>query len=121
MGFKAKEDFIVDLAPDGLSASIRTWLSGQTQPTPAAIVAFDLSAGAMATRAAQAEKAAATASIDNGQLINGVRLERLIRALALVTLDEVNLIRANFTTPMSPRTAAQLVTAIKAKIALTAE
>lgn len=73
------------------------------------------------TAKAQAEKAAATASIDNGQLLTGQQYERLIRALALVVLDEINIIRPLLTTPQAVRTTAQLVSAIKAKIAATAE
>jgi hypothetical protein len=50
--------------------------------------------GQRATAAAQQAKTAATASIDNGQLQSGVSIERLVRALALITLDEINILRA---------------------------
>lgn len=93
-------------------------LQSAAQP---AITAFDVSQTAQATFDAQQAKAAATASVDNGQLQVGLQYDRTLRALALVVLDEVNLIRANFTIAMTPRTTAQLVSAVKAKIALTAE
>lgn len=85
------------------------------------VAAFDWTAGTQATRDAQAAKAGATAGIDLGQMQNGTIDQRLIRAQALVMLDEINLIRANFAAPMTPRTSVQLVNAIKAKIALTSE
>jgi hypothetical protein len=87
----------------------------------AIVAAFDWSAAADATWQAQQEKAAATAQIDNGALKAGISTERLVRALALVVLDEVNVLRAASVPVLAPRTAAQLVTAIKAKIAATAE
>lgn len=77
--------------------------------------------GQKATAAAQQAKAAATGGIDNGQLVGGDKQERLIRALALVVLDEVNILRAASVPALAARTAAQLVSAIKAKIAATAE
>ena len=107
------------------------------------VAAFNWSAGADLTAIAQEAKAAATASIDSGQLQTGVSLERLVRSLALMVLDEFNLhttfesallaasasattladlkTRVAAITPIGQRTPAQLVTAIKAKIALTAE
>lgn len=88
----------------------------------AAIVsAFDWMAVTDATWQAQQEKAAATAQIDNGALKAGASIERLVRALALVVLDEVNTLRAASVPALPPRTAAQLVAAIKAKIAASAE
>jgi hypothetical protein len=93
-------------------------LQAAAQPT---INAFDATPAADATYAAQQQKAAATAGIDNGQTQSGDKEERLVRALALVVLDEINLIRANFTPAMTARTTAQVVSAIKAKIAATAE
>lgn len=85
------------------------------------LASFDWTAATQATREAQAAKVGATAGIDAGQLQTGTIDQRLIRALALVVLDEVNLIRANFAIPMTSRTSTQLVNAIKAKIALTSE
>lgn len=82
---------------------------------------WDWSDVAQATRDAQAQKASATAGIDNGQLQAGDKQERLVRALALVVLDEINLLRAAVVPVLPARTAAQVVTAIKAKIAATAE
>ena len=96
--------------------------TGPQRTQGAAIVAaFDWSAAADATYVAQQAKAQATTGIDTGALQAGDKLERIVRALALVTLDEINLIRANFAAPMTPRTATQLVNAVKAKIAATAE
>jgi hypothetical protein len=45
------------------------------------------------------------------------RIEALIRALALVTMDEINIIRADPDINLPARTAEQLRTAIKTKIA----
>jgi hypothetical protein len=44
------------------------------------------------------------------------RIEALIRALALVTMDEINVIRADSAINLPERTAEQLRTAIKTKI-----
>lgn len=96
-----------------------------------------------ATAQAQAAKASATAGIDNGQLVAGDKLERIVRAVALAALDAFNADRqcltdiknataaatslANLQTRFAaitypPQvTAAQLVTAIKTKIAATSE
>ncbi len=93
----------------------------QKAQAAAIVAAFDWSDAADATYAAQQAKAAATASIDSGALKAGVSTERLIRALALVVLDEVNILRAASVPSLTPRTVAQLVTAIKTKIAATAE
>jgi len=70
---------------------------------------------------AQAAKAAATTGIDTGQLQAGDKMERLVRALALVVLDEVNILRAASVPALTARTTAQLVNAIKAKVAATSE
>jgi len=70
---------------------------------------------------AQAAKAAATTGIDTGQLQAGDKFERLVRALALVLLDEVNILRAASVPALTARTATQLVNAIKAKVAATSE
>lgn len=115
----------------------------QVAQAEAIVAAFDWSDAADATFAAQQVKAVATAGIDNGVLISGDRTERLVRALMEIILDEFNLhaakhnallnaidaatTLANLKTavlaiPDYPtRTAAQLVTAIKAKIAASAE
>lgn len=58
------------------------------------VAAFDWSVAADATFVAQQAKAQATAGIDNGQLQVGDKIERLVRALALVLLDEINILRA---------------------------
>ena len=93
-------------------------LQAAAQPT---IDAFDGSAASDATFGARQAKTAATAGIDTGQLIGGDKTERLIRALALVVLDEVNLLRAAVIPALTARTTAQVVNAIKSKIAATAE
>lgn len=92
----------------------------QTQGS-AIVAAFDWSAAADTTFAAQQAKAAATSNIDIGALQAGQVYDRLIRALALVVLDEINILRAIASPVQTPRTAAQLVSAVKAKIAATAE
>lgn len=80
---------------------------------------MDISVSADDTFVAQQAKSNALASIDLGALKTGTTVDRLIRALSLVLLDEVNTIRAN--AGLSQRTTLQLVNAIKAKISATAE
>jgi hypothetical protein len=53
-----------------------------------------------ATAAAQQEKAAATASVDNGSLQAGGKVDRLTVALAQVLRDEINIIRAAIPHPI---------------------
>ncbi len=110
----------------GVQGAVR--VDYQASATPAQITqgnalvtAFDWSPAADATFVAQQQKAAANASIDRGALQAGVSTERLVRALALVVLDEVNILRAASVPALPPRTVAQLVAAIKAKITATAE
>ena len=91
----------------------------QRASAQAVVDGFDWSAIAGATYDAQQAKADATNAIDYGALQRGTVSERLIRALALVVLDEINLLRTN--AALSKRTQAQLVNAIKAKIAETGE
>lgn len=93
----------------------------QRDAANAVAAAWDWSASAQLTRDAQAQKAAATAGIDNGQLQVGDKQERLVRALALVVLDEINMLRAAVVPVLPARTAAQVVSAIKTKIAATSE
>lgn len=106
----------------GIVATVR-YQAAATAPQiavgDAVVAAFDWSAAADATWVAQQAKAQATVDIDNGQLQNGTNVERLVRALALVTLDEINTLRTN--AGLATRTAAQLVTAIKGKIAASTE
>lgn len=87
----------------------------------AIVAAFNWADAADSVYIAQQSKLQATIGIDNGQLQSGDKMERLIRALALVVLDEVNILRAASVPALSARSAAQLVIAIKAKIAATAE
>lgn len=58
------------------------------------VTAFDWSAAADTTSAAQQAKAQASAGIDNGQLQAGDKYERMARAVALFVLDEINILRA---------------------------
>jgi hypothetical protein len=87
----------------------------------AIVAAFSWTEAADLTWQAQQAKSQATTSIDRGALQTGESAERLVRALALVVLDEVNLLRAATVPTLPARTSAQLITAIKAKIAATAE
>jgi len=116
----------VAIGQDGVAASVRidfdiSATAPQRTAAQTAVNAFDWSAPADATYIAQQAKATATAGIDNGQLQAGDKLERIVRALALVVLDEVNILRAASVPTLPARTTAQLVNAIKAKIAATAE
>lgn len=101
---------------DGVDSTGTVTYHGATQAQRdqgAAIVAsFDSSPTALATLQAQFEKEAASAALDTP-----ANNDRLIRALALVVLDEINILRARFTNPaLTPRTAAQVIAAIKAKL-----
>lgn len=115
----------------------------QQAAAQSALLTFDWSAAGDATYVAQAQKAAATASIDNGSLQVGTQFERLCVAVAQVALDAANNERAAMTAMASavasatslatlqtafaaisipPQvTGAQLVAAVKAKIAATAQ
>lgn len=109
---------------DGVTSEGLVWFKDTATPAQktqaAAIVAsIDPSQAADLTYQAQQAKTAAQVSIDIGALQNGGPTDRLVRALALVVLDEVNILRT--AASLAPRTAAQLITAIKAKIAATAE
>jgi hypothetical protein len=85
----------------------------------ALLASFDWSPALDDTFVAQAAKTEATNSIDYGALQRGTAQERLIRALALVVLDEVNALRSN--AGLGTRSTAQLVNAIKTKVAETGE
>jgi hypothetical protein len=54
-----------------------------------------------ATAIAQQEKALATAAVDNGSLQVGMKVDRLTVALALVLRDEINLLRAAISHPIT--------------------
>lgn len=82
-----------------------------------ALAAFDWSPTADTTFIAQQATASASSSIDRGFLQSGDKHDRLVVALALVLLDEVNVIRANINAAtLAPRTQAQLINAVKAKL-----
>jgi hypothetical protein len=107
---------------DGVSSGPPIRVDYQETATPAQkaqgaaiVAAFDFSDTADAAWLSQAAKAAAATGLDLGTSPT----ERLIRALALVVLDEVNTIRTGLS--LSPRTVGQLISAIKAKVAATAE
>lgn len=65
-----------------------------------ALASFDWSANADATFVAQQAKAQATAGIDAGQLQAGDKQERIARAVALLVLDEINILRAAILHPI---------------------
>lgn len=64
--------------------------------------------------AVDAQEAASEVAEDRAE--NKLRIddERVLKALALVMLDEINLLRSKHS--LAPRTKAQLITAIKAKV-----
>jgi hypothetical protein len=93
--------------------------AGQMAAAAALINGWDWSEAARLVRIAKTAKAAAESSIDRGDLQSGAAYERLIRALALVTLDEINTLRV--AASLSPRTVQQLINAIKSKVAATGE
>ncbi len=80
---------------------------------------FDTSPATDATYVAHKAKLAASTNLDNGSLQVGGSYDRLIVGLALVMLDELNILRS--AASLAPRTAGQIIPAIKAKIAATAE
>jgi hypothetical protein len=109
----------------------------------AIVAAFDWSGAADATYAAQREKTAAAASFDRGVTQAGQASDRIVVALAQLMLDEFNAhtaveasmlaavaaaaslaeLKTRFAAivPVPQRTQAQLINAIKAKIAATQE
>ena len=129
-------------APDGFTPYM-VWDAGLNNCR--AMTAGEIAAlpGQRATQAAQQAKTAATSGIDKGAAVVGDKTERLVRALMEIILDEFNLHAAkhnavldaadaaaslaDFKTRVAlipdypTRTAAQLVSAIKAKIAASAE
>lgn len=74
--------------------------TAQRAAANAAAAAFDWSASADATGVAKTAKAAATASIDNGNLQSGVSTERIVRALAVMSLNQFNVLRAAIPRPI---------------------
>lgn len=129
---------LVEVTPALISS---TWTQ---QWSVVAASADEISARAAAvTAAAQEAKAAAAAGVDNGDNVAGDKIERLARAVAMVALDAANAERTCLTAMNTavqgaatlaalktafaaisypPQvTAAQLVSAIKAKIAASAE
>lgn len=71
---------------------------------------FDWSAGAEAGRTNLAQRARAKAMLDD----KTEAAEKLLRAVALVTMDEINTLRSQH--GLAARTAAQLKAAIRAKL-----
>jgi hypothetical protein len=96
------------VSSDGLVAFQASATDAQKAQAAAIVAGFDSSPAADATYAAQRAKTSATSSLDAGGLQSGVEIDRLVRALALVTLDEINILRT--AAALAPRTAAQLVT-----------
>lgn len=83
----------------GEEGSIRVDYQASATPTQrtqgASIVAgFDWSAGADATYIAKQSKTAATTGVDNGNLQAGSDLQRMVYCLAIVAMNEINILRA---------------------------
>ena len=91
----------------------------QRAQAQAIVAAFDWSPSADATFAAQQAKARAAGDLDAGATQGGAPSDRLIRALAMVMLAELNLLRTAAALPA--RTPAQLIGAVKAQITASAE
>lgn len=92
--------------------------TGPQQATAASIVAaFDWSDAAQLTYEAQQRKVEANAGIDAGDTQAGDKLERLVRALALVTLDEVNRLRAAVPHPIVSITRASTTATVTTGVA----
>lgn len=64
------------------------------------------------------DAAEAQAATDADRAGNKARLdgERVLKALALTILDEINVLRSKVVPALTPRTVAQMVNAIKAKV-----
>jgi hypothetical protein len=92
----------------------------QKTAAQAIVTGFDWTPAADVVFQAQQAIAAATASINNGQLAAGLTTDRLIVALALVVLSEINILRAIANPVQTPRTQAQLLNAVLAQIQATA-
>lgn len=107
------------VSSDGTVAYQASATPAQIAQGASIVASIDTSASADDTFLAQQAKTNALASIDLGALKTAATLDRLIRALSLVLLDEVNAIRTN--AGLAQRTTTQLVNAIKAKISATAE
>ena len=108
----------------GTQAAVRVDYDASATPAQrtqalAIVAALDWSAGADATFTAQQAKAHAAANFDAGAMQAGLPGDRLIRALALVMLAELNLLRTAAALPA--RTPAQLIGAVKAQITASAE
>jgi hypothetical protein len=142
MGWKIDADFVSYYKTP--SSCDVDWLSVSPMPTAGEIDAAAPTAAANIIKAiAQKAKTAAASGIDAGAAVVGDKTERLVRALMEVILDEFNLHAlkhnaildsadaatsfADFKARMvlvpdyPARTAAQLVNAIKTKIAASAE
>jgi hypothetical protein len=118
MGYDSERDF--SAGADNAGNVTISWYAATPMPSEAEIDAAAPNAAQMlATRGAQKAKTAATFSIDNGAAISGDKTERIVRALVLLMLDEINTLRA--AASLSPRTVPQLINAIKAQIAATPE
>jgi hypothetical protein len=116
-----KEDFVLVRDPSGVY--LDEWNSVETQPTDQEIIdaGNDLTTvnGQVFSEwyAENGGDATLTLRKRASDLLDNVRdNEALIRALAFVVLDEINLIRENAAINLPPRTFSQLRTAIKNKI-----
>lgn len=100
---------IVTVRSNGAIPSV-VYAANATAPQIAAGNA--LAAAWVPSTANDAARSAAKALLAN----NGDGTYKLLRAVALVLLDEVNVLRAAMTPPLTARTAAQMIAALKAKV-----
>lgn len=115
LGWIVDKDFIASEV--GATTTI-LWKSVSTIPTIAAIDAAASNAPAvLATATAQAEKAAATASVDHGQQQSGKQFDRLCVAVGQVALDAVNTERAAMDAMNSAVAAAASLADLKTRFA----
>lgn len=119
--YAARADVLISPAlPSGTPSDWKV-VSGKV----VAMDATDLAALASASAATLAAKKAATELQSKADATGAVddfyEEGRLIRALAEVMMDEINILRQQPTTVLAVRTLAQLKTAIKAKLAAQAD
>lgn len=100
----------VSIGAFGVAASVKVFPANQQTAAQATIDAFDWSDGAQATFDNLSDRASAKTLLNSST----VDREKLLRAVMLVMLDEINVLRVN--SSLAARTAAQLKTAIQNKI-----
>lgn len=95
---------------DGIVSFLPNATAAQRAQAPVIIAGVDPSPDADALFLVQQAKTQAGTNLDSPDAYG----DRLIRALALVVLDEVNVLRS--AASLAPRTTTQLINAIKAKL-----